>query len=319
MSGKTADVYCHWIRRYLAFCAAAQGRWMAPEQLGTADVESFLNHLVGERRLAASTQNQALNALVFLYRHVLENAVARDHLGKFELLRSKRPKRVPTVLSTAEVGRVLAAIPSGHIFRLMAELLYGTGLRVSECCTLRVRDIDLDRAQVIVRAGKGDKDRCVMLPATLRERLGEQLRRVETRWRRDATRGGGYAPVPDALVHKRPGAGWEWPFQYVFPSDVMRRDEAGRGTRWHMHPGTLDRCLSVAARRVGIGKRISCHTFRHSFATHLLEAGYDVRQVQTLLGHASLKTTMIYLHVMNKPAVAVTSPLDRLSVAAPVG
>ena len=194
MSGKTARVYCHWIRRYLAFCAAAHGDWVGPEQLGTADVEAFLNHLVGERRLAASTQNQALNALVFLYKHVLEHAITREHLGKFELLRSKRPKRVPTVLSTAEVARLLAAIPPGRIFRLMAELLYGTGLRVSECCTLRVRDIDLDRAQVIVRAGKGDKDRLVMLPAALRERLRDQMRWVETRWRREGARGGGYAP-----------------------------------------------------------------------------------------------------------------------------
>jgi integron integrase len=315
MSGRTADVYCQWIRRYLAFAAAARGGWVPPEQLGTADVEAFLNHLVGERRLAASTQNQALNALVFLYKHVLEDAIARDHLGKFELLRSTRPARLPTVLSVAEVARVLGAIAPGCIFRLMAELLYGTGLRVSECCTLRVRDIDLDRAQVIVRAGKGDKDRCVMLPAALRERLAAQLGRVEALWRRDATRGGGYAPVPDALEHKRPRAGWELPFQYVFPSAVMRRDSAGRGTRWHAHPGTLDRCVCVAARRARVGKRVTCHTFRHSFATHLLEAGYDVRQVQTLLGHASLKTTMVYVHVMNKPSVAVTSPLDRLAVA----
>ena len=312
MSGKTAHAYRHWIRRFLGFSAAARGRWVAPEQLGTADVEAFLNHLVADRRLAASTQNQALNAIVFLYKHVLENANAREHLGKFELLRSTRPRRVPTVLSAAEVARLLAAIPPGRIFRLMAELLYGTGLRVSECCTLRVRDIDLDRAQVIVRAGKGDKDRCVMLPASLRERLGAQVRWVETRWRRDAARGGGYAPVPDALLHRRPRAGWELPFQYVFPSTVMRRDQAGRGTRWHVHPGTLDRAVCAAARRAGIGKRVTCHTFRHSFATHLLEAGYDVRQVQTLLGHASLKTTMVYVHVMNKPAVAVTSPLDRL-------
>jgi integrase len=200
--------------------------------------------------------------------------------------------------------------------RLMVELLYGTGLRVSECCTLRVRDIDLGRAQIIIRAGKGDKDRCVMLPARLHERLSAQVQSVESQWRRDVARGGGYAPVPEALVHKRPRAGWELPFQFVFPSAVMRRDEAGRGTRWHVHPGTLDRIVYAAARRAGLGKRVTCHTFRHSFATHLLEAGYDVRQVQTLLGHASLKTTMIYTHVMNKPAVAVRSPLDRLGVGA---
>jgi integron integrase len=316
MSGRTSDVYRHWIRRFLAYSAGAHGRWVVPEKLGTADVEAFLNHLVGERHLAASTQNQALNALVFLYKHVLENAIARDHLGKFELLRSTRPARVPTVLSTAEVARVLEAIPASGIFRLAAELLYGTGLRVSECCTLRVRDIDLGRAQIIVRAGKGDTDRCVMLPARLHERLAAQVGRVESLWREDVTRGGGYAPVPDALQHKRPRAGWELPFQFAFPSSVMRRDACGRGTRWHVHPGTLDRVVYAAARRSGVGKRVTCHALRHSFATHLLESGYDVRQVQTLLGHASLKTTMVYVHVMNKPSVSVTSPLDRLPVAA---
>jgi integron integrase len=312
MSGRTAQVYCHWIRRFLAHSACAHGRWLPPERLGTADVEAFLNHLVGERRLAASTQNQALNALVFLYRHVLEGAIARDHLGKFELLRSTRAVRLPTVLSAAEVARVLGAIPPERMVRLMVELLYGTGLRVSECCTLRVRDIDLGRAQIIVRAGKGDKDRLVMLPASLHERLAAQVRRVEALWRRDVARGGGYAPVPDALEHKRPRAGGELPFQFVFPSVVLRRDEAGRGTRWHAHPASLDRAVAAAARRAGVNKRVTCHAFRHSFATHLLEAGYDVRQVQTLLGHASLKTTMVYVHVMNKPAVAVTSPLDRI-------
>ena len=270
---------------------------------------------MGERNLAASTQNQALNALVFLYRHVLEGVIAPDHLGKFELLRSSRPARLPTVLSTEEVARVLAAVPPQRISRLMVQLLYGTGMRVGECCSLRVRDIDLGRAQIIVRAAKGDKDRCVMLPASLQAPLTDRLRRVEAQWRRDVGRGGGYAPVPDALAHKRPRAGWELPFQFVFPSAVMRRDACGRGTRWHVCPASLDRSVYAAARRAGIGKRVTCHTFRHSFATHLLEVGYDVRQVQTLLGHASLKTTMIYTHVMNRPATAVTSPLDRLAPA----
>lgn len=317
MSGRTARVYCQWISRFLRFSAEAQERWVPPEQLGTSDIEAFLNHLVGERNLAASSQNQALNALVFLYKHVLEGVIAPDHLGKFELLRSSRPARLPTVLSAAEVSRLLEVLPADCISRLMAELLYGTGLRIGECCSLRVRDIDLGRAQIIVRAGKGDKDRLVMLPARLHERLAAQVRQAEKLWRRDLLRGGGYAPVPDAVTHKRPRAGAELPFQFVFPSAVMRRDEQGRGTRWHVHPGTLDRIVYAAAHRAGIGKRVTCHTFRHSFATHLLEAGYDVRQVQTLLGHASLKTTMVYVHVMNKPAIAVTSPLDRLLAAAP--
>lgn len=319
MSGKTAQAYCHWIRRFLSFSAAARGAWTAPLQLGTADVEAFLNHLVGERHVAASTQNQALNALVFLYKHVSEDAIAPAHLGKFELLRSSRPPRLPTVLSTDEVARLLGVVPAGRISRLMMELLYGTGLRVGECCQLRVRDIDLGRAQIIVRAGKGDKDRLVMLPERLRNQLGAQVRRVEVMWRRDVKRGGGYVPVPDSVRHKRPRAGSELPFQFVFPSAVMRRDASGHGTRWHMAPASLERVVYSAARRAGIGKRVTCHTFRHSFATHLLEAGYDVRQVQTLLGHASLKTTMIYVHVMNKPSIAVTSPLDRLAVPHEVG
>ena len=193
MSRRTAQVYCQWIRRFLTFSATARRAWVPPQQLGTSDIEGFLNHLVGERHLAASTQNQALNALVFLYRHVLADAIAPDHLGKFELLRSSRPARLPTVLSASEVTRLLDAIPPTHISRLMAELLYGTGMRVGECCQLRVRDIDLGRAQIIIRAGKGDKDRVVMLPTRLRERLGAQVTRVEALWAR--SKGSG-APDP---------------------------------------------------------------------------------------------------------------------------
>jgi integron integrase len=313
LADSTCDAYSLWIRTYLRFCADRHGAWRRPEQLGTADVELFLNHLVGERRLAASTQNQALAALTFLYRRVLADVLPQDHLGKYVLLRSTRAKRLPTVLSGAEVRRVIDAMPDEGYLRLMLELLYGTGMRIAECCTLRVRDVDLGRAQLIVRAAKGDKDRAVMLPASLHDRVTAQLAAAEAVWRRDLRRGGGHAPVPDAVRHKRPRAGREWPFQFVFPSATLRRDADGRGTRWHVHPASLDRAVYAAARRAGVPKRVTCHTFRHSFATHLLEAGYDVRQVQTLLGHASLKTTMIYTHVTNRPAVAVQSPLDRLA------
>lgn len=312
LSPNTIDAYSSWIRAYLGFCAAARGGWTHPTKLGTADCEAFLNDLVLRRRLSASSQNQALNALVFLYKHVLENTIPQDHLGKFALLRSTRPKRIPTVLSADEVSRVIAALPEKGNSRLLIQLLYGTGLRVGEACMLRLRDIDFARAQVIVRAGKGDKDRIVMLPATLIRSLRDQGDAVERQWRLDVQRGGGYAPVPDALLHKRPRAGNELPWQFLFPSVVLRRDECGRGTRWHTDPSTLERILYVAARGAGINKRVTCHTFRHSFATHVLEAGYDIRQVQSLLGHASLKTTQIYTHVMNRPASAVTSPLDRL-------
>lgn len=222
--------------------------------------------------------------------------------------------RVPTVLSVDEVQRIIEAIQPTRIYRLMAELLYGTGMRVSEVCTLRVPDIDLGRAQISIRSGKGDKDRIVMLPLCLRDRLSGQVDTVGRRWRQDAARGGGYAPVADELDHKRPRACRELPWRFVFPSSIMRRDESGYGKRWHADSSALDRVIDQATRRAGVNKRVTCHTFRHSFATHVLEAGYDIRQVQTLLGHASVKTTMIYTHVMNKPAIAVTSPLDRLKV-----
>jgi integron integrase len=257
---------------------------------------------------------------VFLYTHVLADVIPQDHLGNFLLQRSRRPRRIPTVLSIDEVRRVIDAIDPMRISRLMVELMYGTGMRVGEVCTLRIRDIDFGRAQIIIRAAKGDKDRIVMLPAMLTPRLRAQVDAAEARWRKDVVRGGGHAPVPDALLHKRPRAGHELPWQFVFPSTVLRRDECGRGVRWHTDPSALDRVVYAAAIRAGIGKRVTCHAFRHSFATHVLEAGYDIRPLQTLLGHASLKTTMIYTHVMNKPAVAVTSPLDRLlasSVAPP--
>lgn len=313
LAQNTIDVYRLWIRQFLAFCAQRAGAWKPPQHLGTADVEAFLNDLVMRRRLSASAQNQALCALVFLYKQVLADVIPQDHLGKFLLQRSRRSHRVPTVLSLDEVGRLMEAVDPGRMSRLMVELMYGTGMRVSEVCTLRVRDIDMGRAQIIVRAAKGDKDRVVMLPASMRDRLTAQLEVVEQRWRDDVRRGGGYAPVPDGLLHKRPRAAHELPWQFVFPSSVMRRDECGRGVRWHTDSSALDRVVYAAARRAGINKRVTCHTFRHSFATHVLEAGYDIRQVQTLLGHANLKTTQIYTHVMNKPAVAVTSPLDRLA------
>ncbi len=315
LADNTIDAYRSWIQQFLRFSASAHGQWKRPEELGTADVEGFLNDLLSRRRLSASSQNQALNALVFLYSQVLD-AVTENHLGKVALLRWTRPKRVPTVLSGLEVRRVIEAIPKDHISRLMTELMYGTGMRVGEVCTLRLRDIDVDRAQIIIRSGKGDKDRIVMLPASLRQRLIEQAAAVEGRWQKDVRRGGGFAPVPDPLEHKRPRAGRELPWQFLFPSTVLRRDQAGRGVRWHTDPSALDRVVYRAAQAAGVLKRVTCHTFRHSFATHVLEAGYDVRQVQQLLGHAMLATTMVYSHVMNKPAISVTSPLDKLVAVA---
>ena len=295
--------------------AVRPGRtWHHPRDLGAADVGEFLTHLARDRQLSASSQNQATNAITFLYRHVLADDLPPDHLGRFAGERSKRPRRVPTVLSADEARRVLDEVPADTPRGLMVRLLYGTGLRVMECCTLRVRDLDFDRGQVIVRGGKGDKDRIVMLPTTLRAGLVDHLRARRHRHDRDLAKGGGFVPLPPALAHKVPYAEDDWRWQYVFPSKAMVRGESGKGVRHHAATGVLDRIIREATTRAGVAKRVSPHTFRHSFATHLLEAGYDVRQVQQLLGHAKLETTMLYTHVMNRPAVAVASPLDRLGV-----
>jgi integron integrase len=295
----------------LTGASSPQRVWRHPRELGAAQVQAFLTHLAVDRKLSASSQNQATNAIVFLYRQVLADELPEDHLGRFVAERSRRPVRVPTVLSQNEVVRVIEQMPAGSR-RLMVQTLYGTGLRVMELCTLRLRDLDFDRGQILVRSGKGDKDRIVMMPASLRGELAEQARAVRHRHELDLAKGGGYVPLPDPLENKVPYAEADWRWQFLFPSASMRRDEQGRGFRWHADPGVLDRFIRRATLAAGVGKRVTCHTFRHSFATHLLEAGYDVRQVQTLLGHGSLKTTMLYTHVMNKPAIAVTSPLDRL-------
>jgi integron integrase len=313
LSDSTIDCYQSWVRQFLYFCRDGD-EWRRPHELGAREVESFLTHLAARKRVSASTQNQALCAIVFLYKHVLAGEVPEEHLGRFEAERARRPSRVPTVLSTDEVARILHAIDPGSMRRLMVELLYGAGLRLMECCTLRIRDIDFDRRQIIVRGGKGDRDRIVMLPTHCIGALAAQARRVHEIHRRDSARRGGYVPLPPTLAHKVPYSARDDRWQFVFPSVILRRDREGRGCRWHTDASALDREIRDAARRAGISKRVTAHTFRHSFATHLLEQGWDIRQVQSLLGHAHLETTMIYTHVMNKPAIAVTSPLDRLAV-----
>ena len=310
----TRECYQYWIVEFLRFSRVDQ-RWRHPRDLFAGDVEAFLTHLVRRRRLSASSQNQAVCAIVFLYKHVLGDELGGDHLGKFRIERSRRAARVPTVLSAAEVRRLIRAMPARGAARLIVELLYGTGMRIGECCTLRLRDLDFDRSQVIVRGGKGDKDRVVMMPQSLAGRLAAQCRAVRARHGKDCTRGGGFVPLPDPVLHKVPSAERDWRWQFLFPAVTLRRDEDGRGWRWFTPPSVVDRAIRRAARHAALAKRVSAHALRHSFATHLLEQGWDVRQVQTLLGHASLKTTMIYTHVMNKPAVAVTSPLDRLETA----
>ncbi|QOV89001.1 integron integrase [Humisphaera borealis] len=314
LARNTIDCYQNWIEDFLRFSRVGD-RWRHPRELRGPELATFLTHLAADRRLSASSQNQAACAVVFLYNKVLVDELGPEHLGKFSALRAKRPQRLPVVLSTSEVQRVIAHLRPA-IVGLMAELLYGTGMRVNECCTLRLRDLDFDRGHIHVRAAKGNKDRLVMLPKSLGGRLGSQVQKVRHRHARDVRQGGGFVPVSDAERHRMPYSQQDWRWQFLFASKVMRRDESGRGYRWFADAGAFGRRVSSAAQEAGIAKRVSPHTFRHSFATHLLEAGYDIRQVQTLLGHADVGTTMIYTHVMNKPQIGVMSPLDRLAAAA---
>ncbi len=301
-SPRTVEAYTDWIKRYVRF---HQGRH--PRQLGESEMTAFLSYLATERRVAASTQNQALAALLYLYREVLETPV-----GWLDtMVRAKRPARVPTVLSRAEAQRVLDAMRGTS--QLVALVLYGSGMRLSESCALRVKDVDLDRRELVVRQGKGGRDRLTMLPESLAEPLRAQLDRVRALHRRDFAAGRGHVMLPDAMARKVPSAVRDVRWQWVFPATRFYRDPAtGAWVRHHLHQTVIQRAVADAARAAGLSKRVGCHTFRHSFATHLLEAGYDIRTVQELLGHRDVKTTMIYTHVLNKGGRGVRSPLDAL-------
>lgn len=305
-SPRTEESYVRWIEQFLRFQRSTAGRWIHPRDMTAEHVEAFLTHLAVRRRVAASTQNQALNALVFLFRDVV-----RKEIGAFDAVRAKRPIRLPTVLSQHEVHQVFATMEPESMYGLMARLLYGSGLRLMECCTLRVMDADLDRGQVVIRAGKGNKDRVTMLPVSLRDPISRQIERVAKQHEADLKKGRGWVQVPVSVEHKRPSAPKELGWQFLFPSQRCAKDtETGRWQRWYSHPSTLSRAVKHAAETAGLAKRVTCHTFRHSFATHLLEAGYDIRTVQELLGHKNVQTTMIYTHVMRQPGVGVISPLD---------
>ena len=302
-SRRTEKAYWYWTRYFIFFHGKRH-----PARMGAAEVGAFLSWLATERNVAAATQNQALSALLFLYKHVL--GVELPWLG--DLVRAQRPVRLPTVLSEAEVRRLLEGLQGGA--RLMVGLLYGAGLRQIECLSLRVKDVNFAYRQVVVRDGKGARDRVTMLPENLVPRLQEHLGSVRLLHGRDVKEGFGEVRLPYALARKYPRAGRAWAWQYVFPSGKRSPDpEGGVMRRHHVHPDTLSRTVARAAARAGIDKRVSCHTLRHSFATHLLERGYDIRTVQELLGHSDVSTTMIYTHVMNKGARAVKSPLDRLA------
>jgi len=306
-SGRTETAYVHWLRRFVRFHHLRD-----PSTMGEAEVSAFLTALAVRGNVSASTQNQAMGALVFFYRHVLGR-----RLGTLRgLERAKRPRRLPLVLTPGEVRAVLAAL-TGDAW-LVASLLYGSGLRLTEALTLRVKDVDLERLEVRVRRAKGGKDRVTVLPATLRGALRSHLERVRTVHREDLAAGGGRAELPGALERKAPSAAREWAWQWLFPSPRARRDPVLREPRrHHLHPSQLQREFAEAVRASGIAKPATCHTLRHSFATHLLEAGYDIRTVQELLGHTDVRTTMVYTHVLNRGGLGVRSPADGLPGVAP--
>lgn len=298
----TEKVYLAWTCRFIAYLESKP-----PESASEADVQEFLSGLVTQRNVAASTQSQALNALVFFFRYVLQRP-----LGELQAIeRAKRPKRLPVVLSHQEVKALLNQL--NGVYYLVASLLYGSGLRLMEALRLRVKDVDFDRRAITVRAGKGNKDRVVPLPQATVEPLRRQLQQVKAIHDADLADGYGEASLPHALARKYRNAGKEWHWQYVFPSSRVAVDpRSGAVRRHHLHETAVQRAVKRAVRTAGIPKRASCHTLRHSFATHLLERGQDIRTVQELLGHADVSTTMIYTHVMSKGGVPAASPLDGL-------
>lgn len=301
-SKRTEQAYLLWVRRYIAFHHGVH-----PADLGADEINRFLTHLAVEQHVSSSTQNQALAGLLFLYRNVI--GVEVGCLGG--VVRARKPKRIPVVMTRDEVRAVLAQLDG--VYLLMASLMYGTGMRLSEVLRLRVCDIDFGSFEIAIRDGKGGKDRVTMLPETLVAPLKRQLRRAKAVHDRDLADGWGRVILPDALERKYPNAPAEWRWQWVFPQERRWTNHCtGEQGRHHMDPTLLQRAVKDAVRRAGVTKRVACHTFRHSFATHLLEAGYDIRTIQELLGHSNVKTTMIYTHVLNKGGRGVTSPMDRL-------
>ena len=299
-SYSTEKTYVHWAKRYILFHNKRH-----PAEMGAPEIEAFLSHLAQEGNVSASTQNQAFNALLFLYRNVLHVELC----ATIHALRAKRAQHLPTVLSKNEVSQVLGEMQGLH--QLMARLLYGCGLRLMECLRLRVKDIDFEQSQIVVREGKGEKDRLTMLPTSLVEPLKAQIAFVQKQQARDLAQGFGSVELPFALARKYPNADKDLAWQYLFPSDRLSTDpHSGITRRHHLDPSGLQRAVKAAAKLSKINKPVSPHTFRHCFATHLLEAGYDIRTVQELLGHKDVKTTMIYTHVLNKGPKAVRSPLD---------
>lgn len=301
-SRRTEQAYALWTLRYIHFHDIRH-----PADMGEQEINAFLTHLAVEGKVSASTQTQVLSALLFLYRNVLGYEVG--DLGG--VVRARKPPRIPVVMTRAEVKTVLAEM-NGSTW-LMASLLYGSGLRLMECLRLRVGDLDFERCEITVRDGKGGKDRVTMLPKSLRIPLREQLRCARATHWQDLADGWGRVELPGALDRKYPNAPTEWVWQWVFPQQRRWLDtKTGMQGRHHVHATVLQRAVKDAAQRSGVPKRICCHTFRHSFATHLLETGYDIRTIQELLGHKDVSTTMIYTHVLNVGGHGVRSPMDGL-------
>jgi integron integrase len=298
---RTEQVYCEWVKRFIRF-----HRYRHPEEMGAAEVEAFLSDLAVRKNVSASTQNQALAALLFLYKQVLK--LDLPWLG--EVVRAKKPSRLPVVLSLAEVQQILGQL-DGEV-GLAANLLYGSGMRLMEVIRLRVKDVDFARREILVRDGKGMKDRVTVLPRCLIEPLRRHLALVRARHNAELKEGRGDVYLPFALERKYPNGPWDWSWQYVFPAAGLSVDpRSGKTRRHHLDEKRVQRAFKAAIKRVGIVKLATPHTLRHSFATHLLESGQDIRTVQELLGHADVKTTMIYTHVLNRGGLAVLSPLDR--------
>ncbi|GMR15100.1 MAG: hypothetical protein BMS9Abin30_0720 [Gammaproteobacteria bacterium] len=298
---RTEKTYLNWAIRFFKFCKSDQENTM-----GAGQVQLFLQYLAVERKVSASTQNQALNALVFLFENVLQTP-----LENLEFPRARRPKRLPVVLTRNEVGDLLGAM--GGLYGLMAGLMYGTGMRLMECVRLRVMDVDFGNGHIMVRDGKGQKDRVVPLPNRYLEALQVHIAQRRELHRQDLAAGQGGSYIPPALARKFPQAAEEWVWQYVFASSRLAKDPRGEMLRrHHIHETSLQKAIGRGARHAKISKQVNSHALRHSFATHLLESGYDIRTVQELLGHADVSTTMIYTHVLNRPGVTVVSPVDQL-------
>lgn len=312
LSPRTEEVYVHWVREFVRF-----HRKRHPRDMGLAEVQAYLSHLAVERGVSASTQNQAAAAILFLYRRVIGVALTDDPRDDrirallSGVARAKSPERLPTVLDRAEVAMLLARLEG--VPWLVACLLYGSGLRLLECMTLRVKDVDWARRELRLRRAKGAADRITVLPEHLRVPLHDHLERVRRQHRRDVAEGGGYVEMPEALGAKLRGASREWIWQWVFPATRQYRDEAtGELRRHHLDPSVIQKAVVAARREAGIERRATCHTLRHSFATHLLEDNYDIRTIQELLGHKDVKTTQCYTHVLNRGRLGVMSPADRL-------